>query len=446
MTLRLTPRTVAGSVDELIAGATDRRPFDPDDARSGTHFEYVVIDGERFVLKHVHLDDDFTMRVSGDLGCRPLRVWEAGLVDAAPDVIDHAIVGAARGDGRNGWGAALLLRDVGRELVPVGDDPLPAAQHAAFLDHLAAMSARLWGWHDDLGLLPHAARWQWFRPSYLETERALGWPEDVPRIAAEGWLQFATRVPGGVYDLVTSLLADPAALSDAVRSTPQTFLHGDWKLGNLGTADRRPDRAARLGLPRRRAGVPRAGLVPGPEPGPVARRRDQGIDHRGLPDRARAARRRDGRVVGPPTRAVPPRRPRAVRLGEGPRRRRRAALVVRAGGRRRAVPVTATLAGAYSATGAAWEEGPGRVYNRLAEVLVEHSPVPVEGRTVLDLGAGTGAASRAIARARGSPVALDLAFGMLAEAGRAGRRRSRRTPGACRSAPGASAASWPPSP
>jgi hypothetical protein len=234
--LRLTPRPVAGSVDELIAGATDRRPFDPDDARSGTHFEYVVIDGERFVLKHVHLDDDFTMRVSGDLGCRPLRVWEAGLVDAAPEVIDHAIVGAARGDGRNGWGAALLLRDVGRDLVAVGDDPLPAAQHAAFLDHLAVLSARLWGWRDDLGLLPHAARWQWFRPAYLETERALGWREDVPRIAAEGWVRFEARVPAGVHDLVQGLFADPAALSDAVRTTPQTFLHGDWKLGNLGTA------------------------------------------------------------------------------------------------------------------------------------------------------------------------------------------------------------------
>ena len=80
--------------------------------------------------------------------------------------------------------------------------------------------------------------------------------------------------------------------------------------------------------------------------------------------------------------------------------------------------MTATVADAYSATGAAWEEGPGRVYNRLADVLVRHSPVPLAGRRVLDLGAGTGAASRATARAGGTVVALDVAFGMLA----AGRR------------------------
>lgn len=74
----------------------------------------------------------------------------------------------------------------------------------------------------------------------------------------------------------------------------------------------------------------------------------------------------------------------------------------------------APLADAYSVTGAAWQAGPGRVYDRLAEILVDLSPVPLAGRRVLDVGAGTGAASRAIARAGGRPIALDLAHGMLA--------------------------------
>jgi hypothetical protein len=194
-----------------------------------------VLDGERFVLKHVHLDEDFTMRVSGDLGCRPLRVWAAGLTDVAADVVDAAIVAAARNDGRNGWGAALLLRDVADELVPIGDDPLPEAQHLAFLDHLAAMSARCWGWSDELGLLPYAARWQWFNPRLLETETALG-RERVPQIAAEGWGRFAERAPSDVHEVVRGLHREPEALAGPLRETPSTFLHGDWKLGNLGTA------------------------------------------------------------------------------------------------------------------------------------------------------------------------------------------------------------------
>ena len=72
------------------------------------------------------------------------------------------------------------------------------------------------------------------------------------------------------------------------------------------------------------------------------------------------------------------------------------------------------VAEAYSATGAAWQAGPGRVYDRLAQALVARSPVPLGGRLVLDVGAGTGAASRAVAAAGGRPVALDAAFGMLA--------------------------------
>jgi SAM-dependent methyltransferase len=71
------------------------------------------------------------------------------------------------------------------------------------------------------------------------------------------------------------------------------------------------------------------------------------------------------------------------------------------------------VADAYSATGAAWERGPGRVYNRLADVVVGLTPVALAGRCVVDVGAGTGAASRAVTRAGGTAVAIDPAYGML---------------------------------
>lgn len=72
------------------------------------------------------------------------------------------------------------------------------------------------------------------------------------------------------------------------------------------------------------------------------------------------------------------------------------------------------LAAAYSATGPAWQAGPGPLYDRLAEVVVNLAPVSLHGRFVLDVGAGTGAASRAVVRRGGHPVALDVAAGMLA--------------------------------
>ncbi len=74
-----------------------------------------------------------------------------------------------------------------------------------------------------------------------------------------------------------------------------------------------------------------------------------------------------------------------------------------------------SLAGAYSDTGGAWERGPARVYDRLAAVLINRSPVPLRGGRVLDVGAGTGAAGRAaLAAGATKAVAIDAAFGMLA--------------------------------
>lgn len=72
-----------------------------------------------------------------------------------------------------------------------------------------------------------------------------------------------------------------------------------------------------------------------------------------------------------------------------------------------------TVSDAYSATGAAWRDGPERVYQRLADVLVEAAPRSLAGEVVVDVGAGTGAASTAIRRAGGRPVAVDVAPGML---------------------------------
>ncbi|HKY75415.1 MAG TPA: class I SAM-dependent methyltransferase [Acidimicrobiia bacterium] len=72
-------------------------------------------------------------------------------------------------------------------------------------------------------------------------------------------------------------------------------------------------------------------------------------------------------------------------------------------------------AAAYSATGSAWERGPARIYNRLAEIVVAALPVAVDGASALDLGAGTGAATRALLAAGADRVvAVDAATGMLA--------------------------------
>jgi ubiquinone/menaquinone biosynthesis C-methylase UbiE len=73
-----------------------------------------------------------------------------------------------------------------------------------------------------------------------------------------------------------------------------------------------------------------------------------------------------------------------------------------------------TVGDAYSRTGAAWQRGPALVYDRLADELVGCAPEPLSGRLVLDLGAGTGAATRALRAVGADVVAVDAAVGMLA--------------------------------
>ncbi len=95
-------------------------------------------------------------------------------------------------------------------------------------------------------------------------------------------------------------------------------------------------------------------------------------------------------------------------------------MVVRRRARRRRLavstvdPRSASVADAYSSTGGSWQRGPGRVYDRLAETLVRGCPVPVRDASVLDVGAGTGAGSRAVlAAGAAGVVAADAAWGML---------------------------------
>jgi ubiquinone/menaquinone biosynthesis C-methylase UbiE len=67
-------------------------------------------------------------------------------------------------------------------------------------------------------------------------------------------------------------------------------------------------------------------------------------------------------------------------------------------------------------TGAArrWALGASLVYGPIAAEMIAMSPHPLAGRRVLDAGAGTGAATAALAVAGACPIATDLSFDMLA--------------------------------
>lgn len=225
---------MTGPVEELLARASSRRPPRSGDARSGSEFEQVEIDGGRYFLKRLSPASDWIMRVTGDHVHRPYLVWRAGIMDQAPECIDHTVVAMEVAGAGDDAVLSMLMHDVGPHLVPEGDDVVPEAQHRGFVDHLAALSVAFWGWEDTVGgLTTMEERLRFFAPDNIAAELLV---DDVPgpiAAADAGWRALPELSPL-LAGVARAVHADPELLSRPMAATPTTFLHGDWKMGNLG--------------------------------------------------------------------------------------------------------------------------------------------------------------------------------------------------------------------
>jgi hypothetical protein len=227
------------SVAELIAGATERTSLSGAAGKSGARLERVVIGGELYVLKHLDLAEDWTMRASGSLRGAPLLAWERGLLARLPACFNQPIIGVAPADGdgsRPSGGCAVLMRDVTPWLVPVTDEPIGLDQHLRFLRHMAALHAAFWECGSECDVVPAMHRYLELSPWLAHAEAAIGSAHLVPRLVGQGWPRLAEVAPAAAA-VVMPLARDPGPLVEALDSTPHTFVHSNWKLDNLGTDD-----------------------------------------------------------------------------------------------------------------------------------------------------------------------------------------------------------------
>ncbi len=233
---------VFATAEQLLAAAADggqltREPLDKNaDSLSGSTFERIMIDGKRFVLKHLSRGTDWVMRAVGDgLSGQPPRViimWRDGLFDALPPVLDHALVGASYDRGTQD--GAILMRDVGPTLVPTASGRISLVQHRRFLDHMAELHAAFWDFTDGEDLAPPSAAYTAFTPAMAARENAAGHDDPVPRAIPAGWTRLGEKAPEA-YEVALALATDPTPLIRALEQTPATLVHGDWKFGNLGS-------------------------------------------------------------------------------------------------------------------------------------------------------------------------------------------------------------------
>ena len=216
------------TVDELLAGATHREIIVDSAGKSGAILERVRIDGKPYVVKYIDRTRDWTMRAAGSLRGVSFELWLRGLFDALPPCFLQPIVGVAREDM-----TVLLMDDVSEWLFPVTDQPISLDDHLRVLDHMAALHAALWETTADFDVVPAMHRYLDLSPWTAEAEAALGDPPLVPQLIAKGW-PLLREVAPAAYDVVLPLALDPGPLVEALASTPQTFIHGNFKLDNLG--------------------------------------------------------------------------------------------------------------------------------------------------------------------------------------------------------------------
>jgi len=239
--------TLFASIDEMLAPETlselegrpvkfvHCRPFNTQLSRSGSSLLTIETnDGQtprHYILKRVSLECDWIMRVTEDCQCRSVTLWQSGLLDRLQPTIEHGIIACAR----DGAGWAVLMRNMTAALLPV-DQPLSTTDNKRLLDGIAAMHATYWNATElanpALGLcsLPGA-----FRSLSPETVRKELASDSVSaHNLVEGWELLFTEVEPEVADILHRLIANPQPLCDALARYPQTLMHGDLQLSNLG--------------------------------------------------------------------------------------------------------------------------------------------------------------------------------------------------------------------
>jgi hypothetical protein len=226
---------VLDSVEQLLAGARDRTPL-VSNGKSGAALERLTIGGTAYVVKHLDHASDWTMRASGFDGFAAVELWRRGILQDLPASIRQPIVGVALETDDRGERAALLMEDVSAWLVPSADDPISEEQADSILAAMATMHAEFWESTGPIDVVTVANRYLELSPSMGEAELARGSDALVPQLVRRGWPLLAEVAPRAA-DVVLPLAHDPTPLVEALATTPQTFVHGNWKLDNLGTDD-----------------------------------------------------------------------------------------------------------------------------------------------------------------------------------------------------------------
>lgn len=191
---------------------------------SGARLERVTMaDGRVLIAKTIDQQADWLMRATGDDG-RLFRLWSRGVLQRLPAGIDTAVETVEELPS----GCVVVMRDVSDSLVPAG--------HLLTREQSRRVVAAASSLHDAFagmrieGLCPLVDRLAFLTPAVARGTA----DEPLRGMVLEGWSRFGEVVPPPIGEAVLELIERPGTLAAALGAFPQTLLHGDLKVANLG--------------------------------------------------------------------------------------------------------------------------------------------------------------------------------------------------------------------
>lgn len=204
---------------------------------SSTEAEFLGVNGcngdrPLYIIKRLRQDKDWVMAATNDNNWRSITVWQQGLLNRLPEEIDHGVIACSLDED----GYAILMHNVAQDLLPE-DRPLADTDNVFILEAMAALHAAFWEdsllGKQELNLCKPEDFFTHTSPVKARRMAQTN-PSFVLNMIIEGRRLVPKFVDTEIAELMHSLVHDPTPLCAALTRYPQTLVHSDVRIANLG--------------------------------------------------------------------------------------------------------------------------------------------------------------------------------------------------------------------